>query len=269
MASLPVRVLLDDAFATATYTVPLASGWVTPPDGITIERRTRLAASDVAASDMALLPSSELLLLQRTHSVIPDVAVIADKIGAVALRTPVRPDEIEATPVRLLDASGFAELLARATLQPFYGIAPTAWVRDDEAPEAARAQAVIVAGAEALREPEGGCSEDLVRAWFIFSAQPAVSHLLLAPRDMPAHLLREGVAALAAARSAGLTRRREWRPALAEREGVTHARANAFWAAQRLSLADAHRQSLLDLLRRGTSGTSTLSMSNVEFRDGE
>lgn len=95
-------------------------------------------------------------------------------------------------------------------------------MRDDEAPEAARAQAVIVAGAEALREAEGGCREDLVRAWFIFSAQPAVSHLLPAPRDMPAHLLREGGNALAAARSAGLTRCREWRPALAEREGIIY-----------------------------------------------
>jgi len=261
-------VLLDDTFVTATYTTPLASSWVTPPDGIKLERRTRLAAADVAASDLALRPSSELLLLQRTHIAIPDVAVIADNVGAVALRAPVRPDEIQATPVRLLDASGFAELLARATLQSFYGIAPTAWVRDDEAPEAARARAVIVAGAEALREPEGGCSEDLVRAWFILSARSAVSHLLLAPRDMPAHQLREGVAALDAARGAGLARRREWRPALAEREGVTHERANAFWAAQRLALEDADRQSLVDLLRRGVHGASALAMSNVEFRDG-
>jgi hypothetical protein len=263
-----VRVLLDDTFATATFTVPLASDWVTPPDGVTLERRTRLAASDVSAGDMALLPSSELLLLQGTHSVIPDIAVVADKVGAVALRTPVRPDEIQATPVRLLDASGFAELLARATLQPFYGIVPTGWVRDDEAPDAARAQAVIAEGAEALREPEGGFSEDLVRAWFILSAQPAVSHILLAPRDLPAQLLREGVAVLEAARSAGLARRREWRPALAEREGIAPERGNAFWAAQRLSLDDADRESLLDLLRRGTRGTSALAMSNVEFRDG-
>ena len=120
-----------------------------------------------------------------------DVAVIADGNGAIAMRTPVRPDEVEATPVRLLDTSGIAELLARATLRPFYGIEPTGWVRDGDSPEAARAEVVIVEGAEALREPEAGFSEDLSRAWFILTAQPVVSHVLLVPRALPPADLHE------------------------------------------------------------------------------
>ena len=50
--------------------------------------------------------------------------------GAVAMRTPVRPDAIGTTPVRLFDTSSGAELLARATLTPFYGIDPASWVRN-------------------------------------------------------------------------------------------------------------------------------------------
>ena len=81
--------------------------------------------------------------------------------------------------------------MARATLKPFYGIEVTGWVRDAEAPEAARAEAVIVEGTEALREPEAGFSEDLCRAWFILSGQPLVSHVLLAPRDLSPSALRQ------------------------------------------------------------------------------
>ena len=127
------------------------------------------------------------------------------------MRTPVRPDEVESTPVRLLDTSGIAELLARATLRPFYGIEPTAWVRASDSPEAARAEVVIVEGAEALREPEAGFSEDLSRAWFILTAQPAVSHLLLVPSALRPADLTSVLTFLAAAKTAGLARRREWR----------------------------------------------------------
>ena len=57
-----------------------------------------------------LIPSSELLRLQATHDVVPAVAVVADASGAIAMRTPARPDAVEETPVRLLDVSGTAEL---------------------------------------------------------------------------------------------------------------------------------------------------------------
>ena len=217
---------------------------------------------------MVLAPASELLHLRQTHDVVADIAVIADGNGAIAMRTPVRPDEVEATPVRLLDTSGVAELLARATLRPFYGIEPTGWVRAEDSSEAARAEVVIVEGAEALREPEAGFSEDLSRAWFILTAQPVVSHVLLVPRAVPPADLANVQTFLDAARTEGLARRREWRPELADRKGVGRERASAFWAAQRLKLELADRRALLDLLGKGSRGTSNPPPANVVFING-
>ena len=263
-----MRLLIDETFATATYIVPITSGWISPPDSITVEIAHRLATDTASEECIVLAPASEILHLQQTHDVAADVAVIADGNGAVAMRTPVRPDEVEATPVRLLDTSGVAELLARATLRPFYGIEPASWVRDSDSPEAARAEAVIVEGAEALREPEAGFSEDLSRAWFILTAQPVVSHVLLVPRTLPPELFRETVTFLGAARTESLARRPEWRPQLADREGIGRDRASAFWAAQRLKLEPADRRALLDLLGQGSRGTSNSSPANVTFIDG-
>jgi hypothetical protein len=263
-----VRLLIDDTFATATYSRPIISGWVSPPEGITVEIAHRLTANAATEESAVLVSASEILRLQQTHQVAGDVAVIADGNGAIAMRTPVRPDDVEATPVRLLETSGLAELLARATLRPFYGIEPTGWVRDGDSSEAARAEVVIVEGAEALREPEGGFSEDLSRAWFILTAQPVISHVLLVPRALPPADLTNISAFLDAARTEGLVRRREWRPELADREGVGRDRASAFWAAQRLKLEPADRQPLLDLLHKGSRGTSDPPPTNVVFVDG-
>jgi Menaquinone biosynthesis len=263
-----VRLLIDETFATATYTVPITAGWISPPDGITVDIANRLMADGAAPESAILAPASGILHLQQTHQVASEIAVIADGNGAVAMRTPVRPDEVEATPVRLLDTSGIAELLARATLRPFYGIEPTTWVREGDSPEAARAEVVIVEGAEALREPEAGFSEDLSRAWFILTAQPAVSHLLLVPSALPPADLTSVLTFLDAARTEGLARRREWRPELADREGVGRDRASAFWAAQRLKLEMADRRALLDLLGKGSRGTSDPSPANVGFING-
>jgi predicted solute-binding protein len=263
-----VRLLIDDTFATSTYTVPITSGWVSPPEDITVEIANRLTTDSASEERIVLAPASVILHLQQTHAVAADVAVIADANGAIAMRTPVRPDEVEATPVRLLDTSGAAELLARATLRPFYGIEPTTWVREGDSPEAARAEVVIVEGAEALRDPEAGFSEDLSRAWFILTAQPAVSHVLLVPNSLRPADLSHVLTFLDAARTEALARRPEWRPQLADREGVGRDRASAFWTAQRLKMEPADRQALLDLLGRGSRGTSDPPPANVVFIDG-
>ena len=152
-----MRLLIDETFVTTSYTLPIVSGWVAPRDGIAVELVSGLSGRDVSPLEAALISASELAARHTSHDVIADVAVIADGTGAIAMRSPVRPDEIERTPVRVLGTSGTAELLARATMQPFYGITATAWVRDDSA-QAAQAEVVIVEGVEALREPEGGFS---------------------------------------------------------------------------------------------------------------
>ena len=245
-----MRLLIADTFATSTYTVPIASGWVSPPDDLAIDLVSGLSAAGIDAMDAALAPTETILSLRPSHQVLPTFAVIAQGVGAVAMRTPARPDEIGQTPVRLLDASE-GELLARATLRPFYGIEPTGWIRDERAAEVENAEVVIVAGAEALREPEAGFSEDLARAWFILTAQPVVSHCLLLPNGLPSHERQRVSTFLDQARTEGLDRRREWRPPLAKQEGIASARAGAFWSAQRLQLDDSDRQALRELLKRG------------------
>ena len=263
-----MRLLIDDTFATGTYTVPITSGWISPPEGIAVEIAHRPTPDSASEEAIVLAPASEILRLQQTHQIAGDVAVIADGNGAIAMRTPVRPDEVEATPVRLLETSGIAELLARATLSPFYGIEPTSWVRDGDALDAARAEAIIVEGAEALREPEAGFSEDLSRAWFILTAQPVITHVLLVPSALLPADLTNVLVFLDAARTEGLARRRDWRPQLADHQGVARDRASAFWAAQRMKLEPADRRALLDLLGKGSRGTSSPPPANVTFIDG-
>jgi hypothetical protein len=73
---------------------------------------------------------------------------------------------------------------------------------------------------------------------------------------------------LDAARTEGLARRREWRPELADREGVGRDRTSAFWAAQRLKLELADRRALIDLLGKGSRGTTNTAPENVTFIDG-
>ncbi|MFT4039548.1 MAG: hypothetical protein QM692_15275, partial [Thermomicrobiales bacterium] len=211
-----MRLLIDDVFATSTYTAALAAGALAPPAGLEVVRTPRLLAADTGPQDAALIAAPGVLYLQQTHAIAPQIAVVAQDTGAAAMRVPARPDEIEATPVRLLETGLTAEWLARALLRPFYGIEVTKWIAADNDPDVTRAEVVIVEGAEALREPEGGFSEDLVRAWYILHNQFVVSHVLLLPREIAPEDAALVLGFLAAAREAGLAARREWRPALAE-----------------------------------------------------
>jgi hypothetical protein len=263
-----VRLLIDETFATSTYTHPITARPLTPPEGLEVALVSRLGPDSVGEQDAALIASPAVLYLQNSHDVAPEIAVIAQDTGAAAMRVPVRPDEIESTAVRLMDTSLLAEWLARALLRNYYGIEATAWIRDDNDPAVAQAEVVIVEGAEALREPEGGFSEDLIRAWYILHNQFVVSHVLLLPRDISPADAEQMIAFLAAAREAGLANRREWRPALAEREGIVSARAGAFWSAQELELVEDDRAALLTLLNEGRHGTSAPSPASVRFREG-
>ncbi len=246
-----MRLLLDETFASATYTLPLSAQWIAVPSDLDVESIAGLTAEQVGADTAALIPSGSILHLQQSHEVVPEIAVIADGQGAIAMRTPVRPDEVEATPVRLLEASETALLLARATLRPFYGIEASRWITAPADPDAARAEVVIVEGAEALREPEGGFSEDLCRAWFILHAQSVVTHVLAIPRELSLLDRQRVTSFLTQARTEGLNRRRDWRPELAERQGISSARAGEFWSAQRYELLPDDRAALLRLLREG------------------
>jgi predicted solute-binding protein len=261
------RVLIDDTFATAALATPISARWIDVPAELEVVVQPGLMATGVGVDDLALISSAEVLRLQHSHEVVSGVAVVADAVGAVAMRTPVRPDEVESTTMRLVDAGGTAELLARATLTPFYGIEATGWLRGDEH-AAAQAEVIIVEGAEALREQEAGFSEDLVRAWFILTEQSFVSHVLIAPRNLLVEEFQWYVAFLDTVRASGLERRREWRAPLADREGVGRDRAYTYWAAQRLTLEEGDRRALLDMLGRGGRGSPYPAPTHIHFREG-
>jgi predicted solute-binding protein len=242
-----VKLLLHDSLTTAPIVYPFSAGWIEP--SIDTELRPSLFAADVDDRAAALIPSAEISILHETHLVVPEVAVIADGMGTIVMRVPVRPDEVEGTSVRLYDVSGTAEILARATVEPFYGIVPRGWSRD----ESSDAQVVIVEGAQALRSPEAGFSEDLMRAWFILTGQSLVSHLLIVPKSADPAPIRD---LLVEAQRVGHERRRDLRKAVAERYDVDRERLTELSAASRYSLGEADRRALMMLLQRGNKGSA-------------
>ena len=245
-----MRLLLHDTLATLPFTLAFAEGWIAPPAGLAVERRPELPALALGPGDAALLPTPEAALLAASHPIAPAVACVFDHAGPVSLRTPVRPDEVERTPVRLTGVSSAAELLARGTLRAFYGIEPAGWERG----EGAAAQAVVLEGVAALRPAEGGFAEDLARAWFILTALPFVSHVLVVPEGNAGAAAR-AIDALEAARAAAHERRREWRQPYVQREGIPRERFDEVLGGQRHALEPADRRALTALLSHGARGT--------------
>ena len=149
--------------------------------------------------------------------------------------------------MRLIDASSSAELLARATLDPFFGITPAGYFRE----EVADAEVVVVEGALALTPPEAGFSEDLAKAWYVLTSEAYVSHVLLSPVDLSAEAhatLRADAARLA---EAAVEHRRAVRTRIVEVTGLERDGLTALHQATRWSLADSDRRALLMLLQLG------------------
>ena len=117
------------------------------------------------------------------HSIHPDVGISMRDRGVVALMSPVRADELERPTIRVWTSGPTAELLARATVAQYFGFRPERWV--DSA--GSNAEAVIVDEAAAIGALESEHREDLVRAWFVLSGLPFVSHVLAIPSDANAH----------------------------------------------------------------------------------
>lgn len=257
-----MRLLLHDTLVTAPLVAPVTAGWIEPAPGLTVEAAATLIAAEVGADDVVLLPASELGRLQTTHQVVPDMAVVADGIGAVSLRTRVRPDEVERTAVRILGTSGVAELLARATLRPYFGIQATAWITDREEPTA---EAVVLDGVAALRPIAGGFAEDLGRAWFIMTGLPVVSQVLVAPVDATRTDLRPALDTLQLAMAVGHERRREWRESMTEHSGLDRERFLALLAGHRYELTALDRQALTSLYQRGARGSAYPPLTSLRF----
>jgi predicted solute-binding protein len=263
-----MQLLIHNTVVTGPLLAALTAGWVEPATDLIVQPRRELSAANVGDEDVALLPAPEMSHLQATHQVVPDVAVVAEGIGAVSLRTPVRPDEIERTTVKLIGTTGVGELLARATLQAYFGIQATAWGRPDEA-AVATAEAVVLEGAEALRPIEGGFAEDLCRAWFILTGLPVVSHVLAAPLALTRTELRPVLDTLRVSREVGRERRREWRTDLIERFELDRERVLALLAGQRFELQATDRAALSALVQRGTRGTGYSPLTSLHYLDAE
>ncbi len=259
-----MRLLLNDAFAAAPIVHPFTAGWVEEPGGLEVVATAGLRASGVGASDMALLPLAEFAHIQASHGIVPEVAVVAGNAGMVAMRCPVRPDEIGITPVRLWEVDGTAELLARATLRAFYGIHASAWTREDDA----AGEVAIVSGAMAVQPPEAGFSEDLCRAWVILTGLRAVDHVLVAPKQSEPDAWRSALGMLTDLRAAGHERRRELRREMAEPFGLDRDRLAEVQNAYTFALDADDRRSLQLLLQRGTPGSNYPGVRDVTFLEG-
>ena len=246
-----MRLLLHDSLATLPLVEPLRAGWVDTA-GLDVVFDPDLGAGRVGSEDVALIPAGELTALVGRFQVVPDIGVIADGAGPISLRVPVRPDEIDVTSVRLLEVGSTAEILARATLRPYFGIEASRWTREPDA----EAQAVVIEGEAALVEPEGGFAEDLCRAWFIMTGQAVVLHVLIAPIGMERSVLEPVLQVLTAAQKIDKGQRREMRRPIAERLGLTTEQINAFFERLFFSLEADDLDSLEQMLRRGVPGSA-------------
>lgn len=248
-----MTLLIDETLTTSLLAVPFAEGWVETSNPVSVKEG--LTAADVTSEDVALLSIAEATLLAETHVITSDIALVLDGVGPIAMRTPVRPDGVETSVVRLLDAGPTAEVLIRALLRPYFGITASTFAYGDDDPGAETAEVVVVDGALGLQQPEGGHQSDLVRDWFVLTGQAVVSHVVV----IGVHALARGpeaeLAALQQAVEHGQERRREIRGIAAQKWGVDDREAFAeVTNRQRFSLTAEDRNSAVNLIARGSWG---------------
>jgi predicted solute-binding protein len=248
-----MTLYIDDSLMTAMVRIPLTEGWV--ETDVPFEVRKGLKAEDISPADVALIAGPESPFLGQTHFIDPEVAVVAEAVSPIAMRTPVRPDGVEETPIRMLDTGPTAEVLIRALLRPYFGITAASFVRDDDDPAAADAQVVIVDGVLALTEPEYGFQEDLAKAWYILTSASVVHHVTVVGVEAEARGVGAEIDLLKRAVEAGVERRRDVRRVIAEGQELDHDRLVELTNRMRFQLESGDRQSLRNLLARGIWGT--------------
>ncbi len=248
-----MTLLIDDSLTTSLISIPLSEGWV--DTSVSLDIREGLSASEVTSEDVALISSAEATLLADTHVLIAEIAVVLDGIGPIVMRTPVRPDGVDETVVRLLDAGPTAEVLIRALLRPYFGISATTFAHSNDDPAAETAEVIILDGAAGLLQPEAGHQSDLVRDWFVLTGQAVVSHVVVVGLHALARGAGAELEALAAAVATGQERKRDVRGVVAARYGIEDREAlGEMTNRQRFELTQADRNSLANLIARGTWG---------------
>lgn len=249
-----MTLYIDDSLMTAQIRVPLSEGWV--ETDVPFEIRKSLKAADLGPGDVALIAGPEATLLGETHFIEPGVAVLAEAMSAIAMRTPIRPDGVEETPIRMLGTGPTAEVLIRALLRPYFGITASTFVRDEDDPAAVDAQVVVLEGLIALNEPEAGFQEDLAKAWYILTNATVVHHVTVVGVEAEVRGASAEIDVLRRAIEVGVERRRDVRREMAGDEEVDRDRLAEVTNRIRFELTTADRQSLRNLLARGSWGTS-------------
>lgn len=259
-----MTLYIDDSLMTAMVRLPLTEGWV--ETDVPYEIQKNLKAGGVGPGDVAVIAGPEASLLGPTHFIDPSVAVVVEAVSPIGMRTPIRPDGVEETPIRMLDTGPTAEVLIRALLRPYFGISASSFVRDADDPDAAGAQVVIVDGVMGLSEPEAGFQEDLAKAWFILTNAPVVHFVTVVGVEAEARGAQAELDLLRQAVATGVERRRDVRRLIAEGEDLDHERLVELTNRMRFELTATDRQSLRNLLARGIWGTQ-YSRALPAFRD--
>lgn len=253
-----MALYIDHNLMTGMISTPLQEGWI--ETAVPFEVVPNLTAAKVGRGDVALISLAEAASLVDTHFIDPSLAVVAGTapdaaISTIGMRTLVRPDGIEQTPIRMIDTTPTAELLIRALLRGFFGINADGFIYDANEENAAAAQVVIVDGPLGLTEPELGYQEDLVRAWYVLTGTAVVYAVAIIGVDADGGeaemmLLRDAL-------TTGIERRRDVRRILAtEDEAVDRDKLAAITNTLRYELGEEDIRSAGNLLARGTWGTS-------------
>lgn len=251
-----MTLYIDDNLTTGMISTPLREGRLETE--IPFEIVSNLTADRIGRGDVALISVAEAASLVDTHYIDPSIAVVSGlspdiPLSTIAMRTPVRPDGIEQSPIRMIDTTPTAELLVRALLRPFFGITADGFIHDADDPIAADAQCVVVDGLLGLTEPELGHQEDLVKAWYVLTGTPVVYAVTVVGveadgGDAELGLLKEALAI-------GIERRRDVRRILAgEDESIDRDKLAALTNGLKYELEVSDIHSASNLLARGTWG---------------
>ena len=253
-----MTLFVDHNLMTGMISLPFREGWL--QHDLDVQVVPHLTADRVGRGDVALISVAESSRLVDTHVIDPAFGVAAGTdpeaaIGSIVMRTPVRPDGVEETPIRMIDTTPTAELLIRALLQPFFGITASAFVYDAADPLASEAQVVLLDGPRGLTDADHGYQEDLVRAWFVLTGMPVVYAVCAIGVDADGG--RRELDLLRQALANGLERRRDVRGILAgEDDAVDRVRLATMTNGLRYELSAADISSAGNLLARGVWGTS-------------
>jgi len=248
-----MTLFIDESLITAPIWAPIREGWI--ETDVDVDIRAGLKAADVGPGDVALISGPEAARLARTHFIDPSVAIVVEAVSPIAMRTPVRPDGVEETPIRMLDSGPTAEVLMRALLRPYFGITASTFVTDAEDPAGADAQVVVVDGVLGLSEPEDGYQEDLAKAWFVLTGAATVHAVTVVGVEAEARGADAELALLKEAVAVGTERRRDVRRIMASDEELDRDRLVRLTNTMRFEMTAEDRQSLRNLMARGTWGT--------------